>query len=186
MTYHVSNVARSQGDPKVLRSGPSSLGGADRLARGLGWFSVGLGLAELLAPRLFTRALGMRGSEGLVRAYGAREVASGLLALSPDRGVGLWGRVAGDGLDLATLLAALRPDNPKRGNAGLALAMALGVTLLDILAAQGVAARHGRRGRGGRHDYRDRSGFPRGVASARGAAAPTKALPDARAAPTPA
>ena len=69
MTY-ISNIARSQGDPKVLRSGPSSLGGADRLARALGWFSLGLGLAELLAPRLFTHALGMRGSEGLVRAYG--------------------------------------------------------------------------------------------------------------------
>jgi hypothetical protein len=185
MTY-ISNIARSQGDPKVLRSGPSSLSVPDRLGRALGWFSLGLGVVELVTPRRVARALGMEGSEGLVRAYGAREVASGLLALSPDRGVGLWGRVAGDGLDLATLLAALRPDNPKRGNVGLALAMVLGVTLLDILTARGVAARHGRRGRGARHDYRDRSGFPRGVASARAAAAETKALPDVRAAPTPA
>jgi len=34
---------------------------ADALARGLGWFSIGLGLAEVLAPRTLTRALGLDG-----------------------------------------------------------------------------------------------------------------------------
>lgn len=58
MTFF-SNIARSEGDPEVLRSGPSSLGRADQLAKALGWFSLGLGLAELLAPRRITRALGM-------------------------------------------------------------------------------------------------------------------------------
>ena len=33
---HISNIARSEGDPKVLRSGPNSLGASDRLARALG------------------------------------------------------------------------------------------------------------------------------------------------------
>jgi hypothetical protein len=59
------------------------LGAADRLGRALGWFSIGLGVTELLAPRLITRALGMQGSEGLVRAYGAREIGSGLLSPRP-------------------------------------------------------------------------------------------------------
>ena len=53
MTYisRLSDITRSKGDPKVLRAGPSSLGSADQLARALGWFSIGLGLMELLAPR---------------------------------------------------------------------------------------------------------------------------------------
>src|SRR5215208_6410625 len=101
---YLSNLTRPAGDPRVIRSGPSSLSGADRLSRVLGWFSLGLGLAELLAPRRITMALGMQGNETLVRAYGAREIGSGILSLSVDKNTGLWSRVAGDGLDLATLL----------------------------------------------------------------------------------
>lgn len=83
MTYSISNIARSKGDPKVLHSGPSSLGAADRLAKALGWNSIGLGVAELVAPERFTRALGMEGKEGLVRAYGVRELGHGIVSLSP-------------------------------------------------------------------------------------------------------
>jgi hypothetical protein len=181
MTY-ISNIARSEGDPKVLRSGPSSLGASDQLAKALGWFSLGLGLTELLAPGHITRALGMEGKEGLVRAYGAREIGSGILTLSPDKQVGLWSRVAGDGLDIATLMAGLRDDNPKRDNVVIALAMVLGVTLLDVIGVQSTTARHSRN-RGERRLYRDRTGFPRGVQAARGAARDFKTPPDMRAAP---
>jgi hypothetical protein len=137
MTYisRLSDITRSKGDPKVLRTGPSSLGSADRLARGLGWYSIGLGLVELLAPRAITRTLGLQGREGLVRAFGVRELGHGMLSLSVDKQVGLWSRVAGDVLDIATVLPALSPGNRKRDNAELALVMLLGVTLLDILGA---------------------------------------------------
>src|SRR3954468_7267805 len=110
----VLNITRSKGDPKVLRTGPSSFGHSDRMARNLGWFSLGLGALEILAPWRITRALGMEGHEGLVRAYGFREVASGMLSLSTDKKAGLWSRVAGDGLDLATLMGGLHYDNPKK------------------------------------------------------------------------
>ncbi|MCR0984934.1 hypothetical protein [Roseomonas populi] len=165
----LSGIARSKGDPKVLRTGPSSLGGADRLARGLGWFSIGLGLTELLAPRLITRAVGLRGREGLVRAFGVRELGHGVLSLSVDKQAGLWSRVAGDVLDIVAVLPALSPANRKHGNAELALIMLLGVTVLDVLAAQGVSARH-RRPPTGWRSYSDRSGFPQGAERARGAA----------------
>ena len=181
MTY-ISNIARSEGDPKVLRSGPSSLGTSDRLAKALGWFRLGLGLTELFAPGHITRALGMQGKEGLVRAYGAREIGSGLLTLSADKQVGLWSRVAGDGLDIATLMGGLRDDNPKRDKVEIALAMVLGVTLLDVIGAQSTTVRHSRN-RGERRLYRVRSGFPRGVQAARGAARDFKTPPDMRAAP---
>lgn len=165
----IANITRAAGDPKILRSGPSSLGGPDRLARALGWFSLGLGLAELLAPHRFTRALGLDGKEALVRAYGAREIAAGLMSLSVERQAGLWSRVAGDGIDLTTLLAGLRHDNPKRDNVALALGMVLGVTALDIIGAQATGTRHAR-APGQQRLYRDRSGFPRGVEAARGLA----------------
>jgi hypothetical protein len=171
MTYisRLSDITRSKGDPKILRTGPSSLGSADRFARGLGWFSIGLGLTELLAPRAITRTLGLQGREGLVRAFGVRELGHGMLSLSVDKQVGLWSRVAGDVLDIATVLPALSPGNRKRGNAELAFVMLLGVTVLDILGAQGVSVRHSRQ-RGHSRSYADRSGFPQGADKARGAA----------------
>ena len=58
---------------------------AHSMARGLGWFSIGLGLAEVLAPRALTRGLGMEGSEQLVQAYGLREIATGIGILSSDQ-----------------------------------------------------------------------------------------------------
>jgi hypothetical protein len=124
----------------------------------------------------------MEGKEGLVRAYGAREIGSGILSLSPEKQAGLWSRVAGDGLDIATLLTALREDNPKRGNVVIALAMVLGVTVLDIIGAQGTALRHSRN-RGERRLYRDRSGSPQGAQAAQGAARDFTPPPDMRAAP---
>jgi hypothetical protein len=171
MTYiaSLSNIARSEGDPKVLSSGPSSLDVTDRLARALGWFSIGLGIAELVGARHITRLLGIEGSEGLIRAFGAREIGAGIVSLSVDKHVGLWSRVAGDALDLAALAAARRPGNPKRHNVDSALAMVAGITLLDILAAQ-MATISRSRGNGKRRSYANRSGFPNGVARARGSA----------------
>ena len=78
--------------------------------RGLGWFSIGLGLVELLAPGRVTRTLGMQGSEGLVRAAGLRELGHGVLSLSTERRLGLWSRVAGDALDVVMLMPALSPS----------------------------------------------------------------------------
>jgi hypothetical protein len=43
------------------------------LAQGLGWFSVGLGLAEMLAPRKLSEQLGMQSNEALLRFHGARD-----------------------------------------------------------------------------------------------------------------
>jgi hypothetical protein len=184
MTYisRLSDITRSKGDPKVLRSGPSSLGSADRLARGLGWYSIGLGLAELLAARSITRALGLEGREGLVRAFGVRELGHGILSLSPEKQTGLWTRVAGDALDIATLLPALSPTNRKRDNAELAFILVLGVTLLDVVGAKGLSMRHSRQ-RSGLRNYANRSGFPQGLDKARGAARDFQTPPDMQAPP---
>lgn len=180
LTEIASKIARSEGDPKVVSTGPGSLGSADRLGKALGWFSFGLGLAELFAARRIARALGMEGKEALVRAYGAREIGAGILCLSLDRQVGLWSRVAGDGVDIATLLTGMNSDNPKRDNVMLALAVVVGVTALDVVAAQGTTRRH-RRSSAGLRSYSDRSGYPKGIESSRGAAKDLKVPADMRA-----
>lgn len=151
---------------------------ARTVAEGLGWFSIGLGLFELLAPRQLTRTLGLRGSEALVQFYGLREIAAGIGILSSkDPTPWLWGRVGGDALDVATLASGLPEHNPRRGNVGLALAAVAGVTLLDVLAAQSLSADRERRRTSRREAfsgllraYRHRSGLPKAPAEMRGGA----------------
>jgi hypothetical protein len=166
--YYLSNFVRSEGDPKIIRSGPSSLTSTDRLARALGWFSIGLGTIELMAPRRITRALGMHGREPLVRAFGLREISSGVMALSVDKKAGLWSRVAGDGLDIAALLPGLRLSNRRKANVALSLLMIGGIAVLDYIAAQDARAQQ--RPSRSRRSYADRSGFPRGLEAVKGVA----------------
>jgi hypothetical protein len=109
-----------------------------KLSYGLGVFSLGLGAAELLAAPRIAQKLGTPRRRGLVRAFGAREVIAGLGLLSaPAHSAGVWGRVAGDTLDLATLGAAAR-KSPRNRNVWGALAFVLGATALDIFVARGL------------------------------------------------
>jgi hypothetical protein len=143
------------------------------MARGLGWFSIGLGLAEVLAPRALTRGLGMEGNEQLVQAYGLREIATGIGILSSDQPAAwIWGRVGGDALDMATLATGLQPDNPKKENVQMALAAVAGVTALDFVCGASLArhARANSRRRLTAIDYSRRSGFPKPAEQMRGAA----------------
>lgn len=169
MLSQVSNFTRSPGDPKVIETGPSSLKPADSFGRALGWFSMGLGLTELFAPQVLTRWLGVEGKERLVRAYGAREIASGIMCLSVNNDYGAWSRVAGDVLDLASLAGAYNDDNPKKGNVGLAITAVAGIAIADALAGQAIRSLHSRKGEPVR-DYSDRSGFPKGIGYSRGKA----------------
>ena len=169
MMSKLSDVSRSPGDPKVLETGPSSLKPVDRFGRALGWFSVGLGLAELLAAPRLTEALGAEGKENFVRAMGARELVHGVLCLSVNNDYGAWTRVAGDMVDLAGLAAIYSDDNPKKANVGMAIAAIVGCTIADVAAAQGIRNLHNRKGEPAR-DYSDRTGFPKGVGYSRGKA----------------
>ena len=118
------------------RTHSRSMSSADALARGLGWFSIGLGILEVAAPHRLTRALGMRGQENIIRAYGWREIANGVGILAArDPAPWVWGRVGGDALDLATLAGGFDENNRRRENVGLAMAAVAGVTALDVYCA---------------------------------------------------
>ena len=142
----------------------------DNLARGLGWFSIALGLAEVAAPRKLTRALGMEGREQLVFAYGVREIVTGIgILASRDPTLWIWGRVGGDALDIATV--ALAPPDWRGGDRKKpwALGALAAVTALDLFCAISLSREKGGRRRA-RADYSDRTGFPQGPLAARGAA----------------
>ena len=142
----------------------------DALARGLGVFSIALGLVEVVAARSLTRALGMEGNEMLVRAYGMREIATGVgILASDDPTPWIWGRVGGDALDVATLTTGLEGDNPRRENVMLALAAVAGATALDVYCAQ-TLSRESPKPPAPMRDYRDRRGMPRPPQAMRGAA----------------
>jgi uncharacterized membrane protein len=112
----------------------------ERLAVGLGWFSIALGVAELAAPHSVARLIGITPTERMIttlRSFGTREVSNGLAILAqPDRSTWLWSRVAGDVLDLATLGNAMTTSDTDRGRASLAAAAVLGVAALDVICAQ--------------------------------------------------
>jgi uncharacterized membrane protein len=116
---------------------------AEKMARSLGWFSIALGLAEVLAPRAVSRISGGRGrNTGFIRLMGLREIGHGIAIFSQGRrpAAAVWSRVAGDALDLAALGAAFASPNTNKGRAAFATANVLAVTALDVICAQRLSS----------------------------------------------
>jgi uncharacterized membrane protein len=122
------------------------------LARGLGLFSIGLGAAQLLAPRRLARATGFpdRGAGPLViRAIGAREllVGGGLLLMRwpvPFQ----WLRVAGDAVDLAAMGVATRRARTRRDRALGTMGAVAAITAVDLVGGALVTREAPRNGTG--------------------------------------
>lgn len=118
--------------------------GTKRLAQGLGWFSLGLGLAELLMPERIASIAGVsKKHTGLIRMYGLREIAAGIGIFAQRKPTeAMWSRVAGDALDLGSLGVALNSQDAKPGRIAFATASVLGVTALDLLCAKQLSTTH--------------------------------------------
>ena len=102
----------------------------------LGLASLGLGIAAVVAPEKFARALGLDHDVEMVSAFGAREIAAGSGLLSPVRpGPWLWMRGGGDLMDAFALRRAVLPDNPKRPLALAATAVLALIAATDIALA---------------------------------------------------
>jgi uncharacterized membrane protein len=115
-----------------------------RLAQALGLFSIGLGLAELTAPRAVAKLVGIRSNNALLRTMGMREITSGIGILMQDRPAAwMWSRVGGDVIDLALLGRALTSRDTRRGRVAVATAAVAGVTLLDVLSSRQLAQQAG-------------------------------------------
>jgi uncharacterized membrane protein len=115
--------------------------GAERnqqLAKALGWVSIGIGVAQLLAPRAISRAIGVADRPMLMRAIAMREIAAGVGILGQRRPTPwLWSRVAGDAMDLTLLGIAARRSSTgsERSRVGAASAAVAGLTVLDVLSS---------------------------------------------------
>jgi uncharacterized membrane protein len=136
MTHHPSHNANARPEP---------------LARGLGWFSIGLGIAELAAPGALARLIGLRpdaATAAALRALGAREIGHGVAILGDPRSAArVWSRVGGDAIDLAYLGTAMQRDGADRARVMAAIAAVAGVTVLDVLCAQQLGRQTMDRGR---------------------------------------
>jgi len=105
------------------------------LTKGLGVFSLGLGLAELTAPCAIARLIGAEDSVNsiILRALGAREVAHGIGIFARPRSV--WTRLVGDMLDVAYVGWQFRNRRNNRTRLWATVGALLGVGALDLLAA---------------------------------------------------
>ncbi|HEX8138046.1 MAG TPA: SRPBCC family protein [Pyrinomonadaceae bacterium] len=122
----------------------NSLGvSAEQLARGLGWFSIGLGLAEVLAPSAINKISGGRGrNTGFIRLFGLREIASGIAIFAQGKrpAAAVWSRVAGDALDLAALGLAFASPDTNKGRVAFATANVMTVAALDVICARQLSS----------------------------------------------
>lgn len=122
-----------------MKSSLKSKDSMERLADGLGWFSVALGLSELLVPGGLARLIGVPKHRTLFRVLGLRELASGIGILARPKPAGwVWSRVAGDVMDLSLLAAALSSNKSQGNRIAAATAAVVGVTALDVLCGQGL------------------------------------------------
>jgi uncharacterized membrane protein len=132
-------------DEELGRNGSKRVN-EEKIARGLGWFSIGLGVAEIIAPRSLAKLIGLRGNHsGLLRMLGAREITSGIGILSgrQPKANWMWSRVGGDAMDLALLGSAFRLRRSNRNKLAMATAAVAGVTALDAICSQRLSRRNG-------------------------------------------
>jgi hypothetical protein len=117
----------------------------DPLAEFLGWFSIGLGTAQIAAPRALCKVVGAS-PEGsapkVMRLMGVREITQGAgILVRPRPTAWLWSRVAGDVLDLS-LLGLVAAKN-RRARTAFAIANVLAVTVPDIYESRFMSRRDG-------------------------------------------
>lgn len=127
-------------------------------AKALGWFSIGLGAAELIAPRWLQHQLGTTRHGLFTRAFGVREVLTGVAILrNSQSSTWVWARVAGDLMDIAAL-SATAMKSPNRGRVGAAIAMVAAVTVVDAVVAKALQQATATRGRPGEDTPAEQSG----------------------------
>jgi hypothetical protein len=108
-----------------------------QLAKALGWFSLGLGFAQLAAPRQVANVIGLAGDDTqqtVMRLLGVREIVSGLGILAQAEPTPwLWSRVGGDAMDLVLLRLAMDSPPARKDRVTAATLAVVGITAADLL-----------------------------------------------------
>jgi len=114
------------------------------LARALGWFSLGLGFAQIAAPDKVAQLIGVDDDDetiAVMRVLGVREIASGFGILTqPKPAPWLWARVGGDAMDLALLRRALSSPRADHNRVAAATAAVAGIAAVDALCGTRLTA----------------------------------------------
>jgi uncharacterized membrane protein len=139
-------TARTDGNEDIVSGYDPT---TERMARMLGWVSLGLGTSMTFAPRTVTTLSGVDDSRIallMCRMVGMRELvhAAGLLAGKTEW---VWTRVAGDAMDLPTLLVAMvRRSGTRRMRAAMATSAVAGITAADVYTAMRTLKEQSRHG----------------------------------------
>ena len=151
----VSRSGNQDGAPRTQASRPGSKGNGHvqmdgdmaRLARALGWFSLGLGFAQVAAPGKVAQLVGVDDDDqtiAVMRVLGVRGIASGLGILTqPKPAPWLWARVGGDAMDLALLRRALASPRADHNRVAAATAAVAGIAAVDALCSTRLTAEAG-------------------------------------------
>jgi uncharacterized membrane protein len=119
--------------------GPASAVLGSRILPGLTWFSLALGVGQLVAPGALAQLIGLRDSPDTrlaMRLIGLRELVAGAGLLSgASTPAWLGARTGGDLMDLGMLSSALGSKGVNRARLYKAMAAVAGVTALDIYGA---------------------------------------------------
>jgi uncharacterized membrane protein len=109
----------------------------DPMAKGLGVFSLALGIPQTLAPGRVNRLIGVKDdpkSRMLMRAVGVRELVAGVGIFTDRRPAQwVWARVAGDTMDLALLGSALRSKSTSQPRTLAATGAVVGAFAADVI-----------------------------------------------------
>ena len=118
---------------------------AEDFAWGLGWWSLGLGLAQVLAPRTMSRLTGVPLPRALTMLCGVRAIACGVGILTQERpDPWMRVRVAGDAFDLAVVATGALLPGTRRGRVGIAGAAIAAVAAADLYCTRRLRERGAR------------------------------------------
>lgn len=142
------SVAAPMGGPGLRTDGgdyhylwpAQNASGPQRVVHAAGMVSAVFGAWQLLAPRLFSRAVGMTYPDWLLRLAGARDLALGVAILARPESAG-WRRVrfVNDLLDTGLIAAAAFAPRADRRRLAAFAALAAGVIALDARAMRAGA-----------------------------------------------
>jgi uncharacterized membrane protein len=123
--------------PPETRNNNIPNGNGNGAAKFLGWFSIGLGIAEVAFPKRLARAIGTPVKPMTTRLMGLREIGVGVGILAA-RSPGPWikARVAGDAVDLALLSNAYGSKSADRVRLAGTTAAVAAISAADIIYAR--------------------------------------------------
>jgi hypothetical protein len=108
------------------------------LTRGIGWVSIGVGLALVVAPKRTVRAFGMGQRPSLGRFLGVRDLVVGVGLLCEHENLGPWlrARAVSDAGDATLLLAGAVSGIFPRGRAMLGFVVASAFSIFGFTLAR--------------------------------------------------